>query len=98
MQEMLSKEKLRDEKPSNLLRCMMKRLDDKYSTYNKDFFLHLFLSAPANRLSMKFSFSVKDKLLVEEVAQLAEDFMVTLPPDFSVACYYKSRDRLSSRS
>ena len=41
LQELLSKEELGDEKPSDLLRRMKKLLDDKYSAFDTDLFRHL---------------------------------------------------------
>ena len=40
LQELLSKEELGDEKPSDLLRRMKKLLGDKYSAFDTDLFRH----------------------------------------------------------
>ena len=84
LQELMSKEELGDEKPSDLLRCMKKLLGDKSSAFGTDLIRHLYYQWLP--LTTQHSlFSVKDKLSVEEIAQLADDFMATLPPDPSVA-------------
>ena len=84
LQELLCKEELGDEKPSDLLRRMKLLLGDKHDKFDQDLFHHLFYQRlpVATQRSL---FSVKSKLSVEELAQLADDFMATLPPDPSVA-------------
>ena len=42
LQELLSKEELGDEKPSDVLRHMKKLLGDKYSAFDTDLFRHLY--------------------------------------------------------
>ena len=83
LQELLSKEEFGDEKPCDLLRRMKKLLGDKYSALDTDLFRHLYYKR-LPLATQRSLFSVKDKLTVEEIAQLADDFMVTLPPDPSV--------------
>ncbi|MPC34568.1 hypothetical protein E2C01_027962 [Portunus trituberculatus] len=84
LQELLCKEQLCDEKPSDLLRRMKKLLDDKHDFFDKELFRHLYFQRLPTATQQSL-FIVKDKLLVEEIAQLADDFMATLPPSTSVA-------------
>ena len=61
---------------------MKKLLGDRYGAFDTDLFRHLYyqqlLPATASL------FSVKNKLSLEKIAQLAYEFMATLPLDPSV--------------
>ncbi|KAK8385182.1 hypothetical protein O3P69_012171 [Scylla paramamosain] len=46
--ELLSKEELGGEKPTDLLRRMKKLLGDKYTSFDKELFLQLFYQRPAS--------------------------------------------------
>ncbi|MPC52626.1 hypothetical protein E2C01_046499 [Portunus trituberculatus] len=82
LQELLYKE-LSDEKPSGLPRLMKKLLDDKYDSFDKELIRHLyFRHLPIT--TQQSLFSIKDNLLVKEIAQLTDDFMATLLPSTSV--------------
>ena len=63
---------------------MKQLLGDKYSSFDTDLFRHLYYQRQP-LATQRSLFIVKDKLSVEEIAQLADDFMATLPPDPSVA-------------
>ncbi|KAK8388736.1 hypothetical protein O3P69_020618 [Scylla paramamosain] len=74
----LSKEELGGEKPTDLLRRMKKLLGDKYTSFDKELFLHLFYQRlPPD--TQHCLFTVKNKLSVDELATLADEFMATLP-------------------
>ena len=79
LRELLSKEELGDEKPSQLLNRMKQLLGDKYHSFDAELFKQLFYQRlpPAIQRSL---FSVKDNLDPDAVATLADDFMATLPP------------------
>lgn len=78
LQELLSKEELGGEKPTDLLRRMKKLLGDKYTTFDKDLFLQLFYQRlPPD--TQRCLFTVKNKLSADELATLADEFMATLP-------------------
>ena len=78
LRELLSKEELGDEKPSQLLRRMKQLLGDKYQSFDADLFKQLFYQRlpPATQRSL---FSVKDTLQADAIATLADDFLTTLP-------------------
>lgn len=81
LKELLSKEELGNEKPSELLRRMKKLLGDKYQTFDQDIFKQLYYQRlPPNTQGSLFS--VKDKLAIDELAKLADEFTatVTSPP------------------
>ncbi|KAK8386737.1 hypothetical protein O3P69_017894 [Scylla paramamosain] len=76
--QLLSKEELGGEKPTDLLRCMKKLLGDKYTSFDKELFLQLFYQRlPPD--TQRCLFTVKNKLSVDELATLADEFMATLP-------------------
>ncbi|KAK8373557.1 hypothetical protein O3P69_016124 [Scylla paramamosain] len=78
LQELLSKEELSGEKPTDLLRRMKKLLGDKYTSFDKELFLQLFYQRlPPD--TQRCLFTVKNKLSVDELATLADEFMATLP-------------------
>ncbi|KAK8385614.1 hypothetical protein O3P69_016412 [Scylla paramamosain] len=78
--ELLSKEELGGEKPTDLLRRMKKLLGDKYTSFDKELFLQLFYQRlPPD--TQRCLFTVKNKLSVDELATLADEFMATLPQD-----------------
>ncbi|XP_076054477.1 uncharacterized protein LOC143033165 [Oratosquilla oratoria] len=81
--ELLSKEELGSEKPSDLLRRMKQLLGDKYQPFDIGLFSHIFYQRlpPAVQHSL---FSVKAKLSPDELANLTDGFMTTIP-DSSVA-------------
>ena len=78
LQELLSKEELGNEKPSNLLLRMKKLLGDRYSTFDKDIFKQLYYQRLPAAIQTNL-FSVKDKLNLDELAHLADEFMSTMP-------------------
>lgn len=78
LQELLSKEELGGEKPTDLLRRMKKLLGDKYNAFDNELFLQLFYQRlPPD--TQHCLFTVKNKLSVDELATLADEFMATLP-------------------
>ncbi|KAK8373724.1 hypothetical protein O3P69_007839, partial [Scylla paramamosain] len=78
LQELLSQEELGGEKPTDLLRRMKKLLGDKYPSFDKELFLQLFYQRlPPD--TQRCLFTVKNKLSVDELATLADEFMATLP-------------------
>ncbi|KAK8373215.1 hypothetical protein O3P69_017408 [Scylla paramamosain] len=78
--ELLSQEELGGEKPTDLLRRMKKLLGDKYPSFDKELFLQLFYQRlPPD--TQRCLFTVKNKLSVDELATLADEFMATLPQD-----------------
>ncbi len=78
LQELLSKEELGGEKPTDLLRRMKKLLGDKFTSFDKELFLQLFYQRlPPD--TQRCLFTVKNKLSVDELATLADEFMATLP-------------------
>lgn len=77
LKELLSKEELGNEKPSELLRRMKKLLGDKYQTFDQDIFKQLYYQRlPPNTQGSLFS--VKDKLAIDELAKLADEFTATV--------------------
>lgn len=78
LQELLSKEELGNEKPSNLLLRMKKLLGDRYSAFDKDIFKQLYYQRLPAAIQTNL-FSVKDKLDLDELAHLADEFMSTMP-------------------
>ncbi|KAK8378394.1 hypothetical protein O3P69_011109 [Scylla paramamosain] len=90
LQELLSKEELGGEKPTDLLRRMKKLLGDKYTSFDKELFLQLFYQRlPPD--TQRCLFTVKNKLSVDELATLADEFMATLPQDpnsYLRACFF----------
>ncbi|KAK8388275.1 hypothetical protein O3P69_020279 [Scylla paramamosain] len=78
--ELLSQEELGGEKPTDLLRRMKKLLGDKYTSFDKELFLQLFYQRlPPD--TQRCLFTVKNKLSVDKLATLADEFMATLPQD-----------------
>ncbi|KAK8389727.1 hypothetical protein O3P69_009017 [Scylla paramamosain] len=78
LQELLSKEELGGEKPTDLLRRMKKLLGNKYTSFDKELFLQLFYQRlPPD--TQRCLFTVKNKLSVDELATLADEFMATFP-------------------
>lgn len=80
LQELLSKEELGNEKPSDLLRRMKRLLGDKFNSFDKTLFTHLFYQRLPPALQRNL-FSVKDKLPLNDLAQLADDYMDSIPKD-----------------
>ena len=78
LQELLSKEELGNEKPSDLLRRMQRLLQDKYDSFDPVLFRQLYYQRLPTVIQNSF-FAVKDKVSLEELAQLADDFMSTVP-------------------
>ena len=78
LQELLSKEELGDEKPSDLYRRMKQLLGDKFHSFDADIFKQLFYQRlpPAVQRCL---FSIKDSLQSDAIATLADDFVATLP-------------------
>ncbi|KAK8376639.1 hypothetical protein O3P69_009924 [Scylla paramamosain] len=59
---------------------MRKLLGDKYPSFDKELFLQLFYQRlPPD--TQRCLFTVKNKLSVDELATLADEFMATLPQD-----------------
>lgn len=79
LSELLSKEELGDEKPTQLLSRMKQLLGDKYDSFDADLFKQLFYQRlpPTVQRSL---FSVKDNLQTDAIAKLADDFIATLSP------------------
>lgn len=80
LRELLSKEELGAEKPSDLLRRMKQLLGDKHKAFDKDLFKQLFYQRLPPTIQRGL-FTVKDKLTPEELASLADDFTATLPSE-----------------
>ena len=77
LQELLSKEELGNEKPSDLLRRMQRLLHDKYESFDHALFRQLFYQRlPAD--IQRNLFTVKDKISLEDLATLADDYMSTV--------------------
>ena len=79
LRELLSKEELGDEKPSQLLSRMKQLLADKYQSFDAELFKQLFYQRLPSSIQRSL-FSVKDNLNADAIATLADDFMATLPP------------------
>lgn len=79
LRELLSKEELGDEKPSQLLSRMKQLLADKYQTFDAELFKQLFYQRLPSSIQRSL-FSVKDNLDADTLATLADDYMATLPP------------------
>ena len=77
--ELLSKEELGGEKPTDLLRRMKQLLGDKYQSFDEDLFKQLFYQRLPPDIQRAL-ISVKSKLPPDELANLADDYMATLPP------------------
>ena len=77
LQELLSKEELGNEKPSDLLRRMQRLLSDQYETFDQVLFRQLFYQRLPSEIQRGL-FSVKDGLPLEDLARLADDFMSTV--------------------
>lgn len=82
LQELLSKEQLGNGKPSDLLRRMKKLVGNTNHIDNK-LLTHLFYQRlpPSIQRNM---FTVKDKLPLEDLAQLADEYMDTTPTELTV--------------
>ncbi|XP_076030418.1 uncharacterized protein LOC143018718 [Oratosquilla oratoria] len=78
LQELLSKEELGSEKPSDLLRRMKRLLGDKCAAFDQSILLHLFYQRLPPTIQGNL-FSAKNKLSLEELATLADDFMASVP-------------------
>ena len=83
-QELLSKEELGNEKPTDLLRRMKKLLGNGYQTFDNSLFHHLFYQRLPSTIQ-KNLFSVKSKLSLEELAELADEFMATVPTEHNIS-------------
>ena len=80
LQELLSKEELGNEKPTGLLRRMKRLLSDKYDKFDKALFLQLFYQRLPPAIQQNL-FTVKTKLKIEELAELADEFIQSIPGD-----------------
>ena len=91
LQELLSKEELGNERPTDLLRRMKKLLADKYDSFDKDLFKQLFYQRlpPTTQRSL---FTVKTTLSVDALATLADEFVAALPPDQSAVASITTQD------
>ncbi|KAG0727286.1 hypothetical protein GWK47_034964 [Chionoecetes opilio] len=78
LQELLSQEERGNEKPSDLLRRMKKLLGDKYTSFDQDLFKQLFYQRLPPTIHLNL-LSIRSKLSHEEVAELADEFMASLP-------------------
>ncbi|XP_076036947.1 uncharacterized protein LOC143022564 [Oratosquilla oratoria] len=78
LQELLSKEELGNEKPSDLLRRMKRLLGDKYAAFDNSNLLHLFYQCLPPTIQGNL-FSAKNKISLDELATLADDFMASVP-------------------
>ncbi|XP_076067653.1 uncharacterized protein LOC143040445 [Oratosquilla oratoria] len=78
LQELLSKEELGNEKPSDLLRRMKRLLGDKYATFDTSILRHLFYQRLPTTIQGNL-FSAKNKLSLDELATLADEFMASVP-------------------
>ncbi|XP_045101315.1 uncharacterized protein LOC123498215 [Portunus trituberculatus] len=79
LRELLSKEELGDEKPSQLLYCMKQLLGDKYHSFDAELLKQMFNQRLPPTIQRSL-FSVKDNLHPDAIATLADDYMATLPP------------------
>ncbi|QQP57165.1 Tick transposon [Caligus rogercresseyi] len=77
-QELLKKEELGDEKPSDLLIRMKRLLEDKYASFDPAFFFQLFYQRLPQYVQRGL-FTVKDKMEIEELAKLADEMLTTAP-------------------
>lgn len=84
LQDLLSKEELGNEKPSDLLRRMKRLLGDKSETFDQTVFAHLFYQRLPAALQRNL-FSVKDKLPLHDLAKLADDYMASTPAEPSTS-------------
>lgn len=78
LRELLSKEEMGDEKPSQLLSRMKQLLADKYHSFDAELFKQLFYQRLPSSIQRSL-FSVKDSLDTDAIATLADDYMATLP-------------------
>ena len=80
LQELLSREELGNERPTDLLRRMKRLLGDKFQQFDKAMFLELFYQRlpPAIQRNL---FTVKNKLNIDELAELADEFLQSVPGD-----------------
>ena len=86
LKELLSKEELGDEKPTELLRHMKQLLGDKYHSFDTDLFKQLFYQCLPPAIQ-RFLFSAKDSLQLDAIAKLADDFMATIPTPHSSSVF-----------
>lgn len=96
LKELLSKEELGNEKPSGLLRRMKKLLADKYATFDQEVFKQLYYQRLPSSIQGHL-FTVKDKLGIDELSQLADEFMATVqqPPTVNTVQTPSSLDPLT---
>lgn len=80
LHELLSKEELGNEKPTSLLRRMKRLLGDKYDQFDKAMFLQLFYQRLPLTIQRNL-FTVKDRLDIDELAELADEFIQSIPGD-----------------
>ena len=80
LQELLSKEELGNEKPTGLLRRMKKLLGDKNNQFDEALFLQLFYQRLPPTIQRNL-FTVKSKLSIDELAELADEFLQSIPGD-----------------
>ena len=91
LRELLSKEELGDEKPSQLLSRMKQLLADKYQSFDAELFKQLFYQRLPSSIQRSL-FSVKDNLSADAIATLADDYMATLPPSQASSISVSSHD------
>lgn len=84
LRELLSKEELGTQKPSELLRRMTQLLGDKYTSFDQDVFKQLFFQRLPTTIQNSL-FTVKDTLEPTAIAKLADDFMESQPRPPSIA-------------
>lgn len=84
LQELLSKEQLGNEKPTGLLR-RMKKLIGNTNTIDDKLLTHLFYQRLPPTIQRNM-FTVKDKLPLDDLAQLADEFMDTIPTESPTVC------------
>ncbi|XP_076042100.1 uncharacterized protein LOC143025999 [Oratosquilla oratoria] len=77
LQELLSKEEIGNERPSDLLRRMKNLLAEKYDTFDKALFLQLYYQRLPATIQRSL-FTVKDQLPVEKLATLADELVATV--------------------
>ena len=57
---------------------MKKLLGDKYNTFDEDIFKQLYYQRLPTAIQSNL-FNVKNKLTIDELAKLADEFMTTIP-------------------
>lgn len=88
LQELSSKEQLGTEKLSGLLRRMRKLIGNT-STIDDKLLTHLFYQRLPPTIQRNI-FTVKDELPLDDLAQLADEFMDTIPTESPTVCNIRS--------